>query len=56
MRRKRKVMEDRENGGGGEDEETEREGERLAILSVCRAVGPPPLLPSSLVPSFAVLA
>lgn len=62
-REESKVEGDRENGGGGENEEmrTERGGERLPLslsLSLClwsyRSLSllPPPRLPSSLVPSF----
>ncbi len=50
----RKVEGDRGNGGGGENEapRTEKGGERLPHLSVCRAIVSSPfsLLPSSLLP------
>lgn len=61
-REEREVKTDRENGGGGENGEArmERGGERLPLLSVCRAIVPSPVSlfasPSSLVPSFSVLA
>lgn len=42
----RRVRGDRKNGGGGENEETKRGGERLALLSFCGV--PPPLLPHPL--------
>lgn len=41
-REEREAVGDRENGGGSENEETrtERGGERLRLLSVCRAIVP----------------
>lgn len=58
-REEREVEGDRENGGGGENEETRterEEGKDYPFSLFVELSSPPPPLPSSPVPSFSVLA